>query len=239
MATTKRPIIIAVDGPAGSGKTTIARALARRLGFTEVDTGAIYRTAALLAERRKVPLDDEETLTELLSSLEISFEVEGGRRKVLLGDEDISDEIRRHEISTVASKISAWPKVRAGLLDLQRRLALESPRKGAVLEGRDIGTVVFPDADVKLFLTATPEERARRRHLELAKKGFDVPWEKVAADQAARDEQDSRRAVAPLAPAEDAIVFDSTNMEVEEVVGELEALVRDKVGSELTERNEP
>ncbi len=222
-------IIIAIDGPAGSGKTTIATGLAKRLGLAKVDTGAIYRAAAFLAQRLRVDFEDEDALAELAARMRTSLRVDGETRKYLLDGEDVTEKIRRPEVSAAASKLSAWPKVRAMLLDLQRELALNSGTKGAVLEGRDIGTVVFPDADVKLFLTASAEERARRRFQELKGKGLDVEWEQVAADQAARDEQDSSRPVAPLAPAKDATVFDSTGMEVEEVLDGLEKLVKGRI----------
>lgn len=227
MATRRRPMIIAVDGPAGSGKTTIARALSRRLELAHVDTGAIYRCLGLLARRRDVPLEDEAALAELLSQMAISFVLADGEQRVLLGEEDVTDAIRAHDISYAASKVSAWPKVRSLLLELQRSLALGGGRGGAVLEGRDIGTVVFPDADLKIFLTASAEERARRRYEELRKKGADVSWEEVTADQAARDEQDSSREVAPLEPARDAVVFDSTGLAVTEVVDRLESLAKE------------
>src|SRR5512141_2831192 len=161
-----RPYIVAIDGPAGAGKSTASRLVASRLGFAMVDTGAIYRTVALAATRAGVALDDDARLGTLLPRVAIRFEpppAPGAGQRVLLGDEDVSAEIRTPPMSLGASKVSARPVVRAGLLELQRRLALAPENRGAVLEGLDIGTVVFPDADAKFFLTAAPEERARRR----------------------------------------------------------------------------
>jgi cytidylate kinase len=222
-----RPFIVAIDGPAGAGKSTASRLAAARLGFAMVDTGAIYRAVALAATRRGVALDDDARLAELLPAVDLRFAPPaspGAGQRVLVGDEDVSAEIRTPAMSLGASRVSARPVVRAGLLDLQRRLALAPGNAGAVLEGRDIGTVVFPDADVKLFLTASAEERARRRHAELQAKGDPQTFEEVLADQLRRDRDDSQRAVAPLRPADDAIVIDTTGIPLADVV---ERIVRD------------
>jgi cytidylate kinase len=219
-----RPLIVAIDGPAGAGKSTVSRRLAARLGFAMVDTGAIYRAVALAATRRGVSLDDDARLAELLPAVEIAFAppaTPGAGQRVLLGGEDVSAEIRTPPMSLGASKVSARPVVRAGLLELQRRLALAPENAGAVLEGRDIGTVVFPDADAKFFLTATPEERARRRHAELSAKGDPQTLDEVLADQLRRDRDDSERAVAPLRPAADALVVDTSGVPLEGVVERL------------------
>jgi cytidylate kinase len=219
-----RPFIVAIDGPAGAGKSTASRLVAARLGFAMVDTGAIYRTVALAATRRGIALDDDARLAELLPALVIRFAppaAGSATQRVLLGDDDVSSEIRTPPMSLGASKVSARPVVRAGLLDLQRRLALAPENAGAVLEGRDIGTVVFPEADAKFFLTATPEERARRRHAELQGKGDPQPLAEVLADQLRRDRDDSERAVAPLRPAEDALVIDTSGLSLEAVVERL------------------
>ena len=228
--TTPRPFIVAIDGPAGAGKSTASRAVAARLGFAMVDTGAIYRAVALAATRAGVALDDDARLGALLPGVAIRFAppaTPGTGQRVLLGDEDVSVLIRTPPMSLGASKVSARPVVRAGLLDLQRRLALAPGNAGAVLEGRDIGTVVFPDADAKFFLTASPEERARRRHAELQAKGDPSSFDEVLADQLRRDRDDSERAVAPLRPAADAVVVDTSGIPLDAVV---DRLVRDVEG---------
>jgi len=214
----ERPTIVAIDGPAGAGKSTVAKALAERLGFTLVDTGAIYRAVALSASRAGVATDDDTGLVAVVDALDLAFHMEDGVNHVLLDGEDVTSEIRTPDISMGASTVSARPGVRAGLLDLQRRLALETDAGGAVLEGRDIGTVVFPDADHKFFLTASAEVRAQRRYDELRARGSKTTLEEVLADQARRDHQDSTREVAPLKPADDAVVVDSTELGIEEVV---------------------
>ncbi len=222
-----RPFIVAIDGPAGAGKSTASRRLAARLGFAMVDTGAIYRAVALAATRAGIELDDDARLGELLPGVEIRFEpppAPGAGQRVLLGGEDVSTEIRTPVMSLGASKVSGRPVVRAGLLELQRRLALAVGNAGAVLEGRDIGTVVFPDAEAKFFLTASPEERAQRRHAELSAKGDPSSFDAVLADQLRRDRDDSERAVAPLRPAADAVVVDTSGVPLDEVV---DGLVRE------------
>jgi cytidylate kinase len=211
------PPIVAIDGPAGAGKSTVARQLARRLGFSMIDTGAIYRSVALAAQRAGVAWDDDEGLRKLLErGLPISFRADPDER-VLLNGEDVTQAIRTPEISRGASVVSARPVVREKLLGLQRSLGLQAP-KGAVLEGRDIGTVVFPAATVKFFLTASDEARAQRRHAELSEKGLDVPLQEVLGDQRRRDQDDRERAIAPLRAAPDAIVLDTTGLDLAEVV---------------------
>jgi cytidylate kinase len=218
-----RPFIAAIDGPAGAGKSTAARRLAARLGFALVDTGAIYRSVALAAARAGVAFDDEAALGRLLPGLEIGFApLPGGAgQRVLLGGEDVSAAIRTPAMSLGASAVSARRVVRDGLLDLQRRLAAAPGNRGAVLEGRDIGTVVFPDADAKFFLTAGPEVRARRRHAELLARGESPALAEVLADQERRDRDDAARALAPLRPAPDAEVLDTSALSLDEVVERL------------------
>ncbi|NVJ03247.1 (d)CMP kinase [Myxococcus sp. AM009] len=217
-----RPFIVAIDGPAGAGKSSVSKLLARRLGFSLVDTGAIYRCVALMALREGLAFDDDARLGELLGRVHIHFQVVGEENHVFLGGQDVSGEIRTPDISMAASQVSGRPVVRAGLLQLQRRLALES-EKGAILEGRDIGTVVFPDADAKFFLAASPEVRARRRYEELFQKGVESSLDSVLADQTKRDRDDSARAVAPLRAAEDAVHVDSSSTPLSEVVHGLES----------------
>jgi cytidylate kinase len=202
-----------------------------------VDTGAIYRAVALAATRLGIALDDDARLASLLPGVDIRFAPPaqaGGGQRVLLGEEDVSVEIRTPPMSLGASKVSGRPVVRAGLLDLQRRLALADGNRGAVLEGRDIGTVVFPDAEAKFFLTASPEERARRRHAELAAKGDPQPYEEVLADQLRRDRDDSERAIAPLRPAADALVVDTSGVALDQVVERLVREVESRLASRPT-----
>lgn len=226
----KAPIIVAIDGPAGAGKSSVTKAVAARLDFSLVDTGAIYRCVALASSRKGVAVDDDQGLAALLPGLSITFKMEGGVNRVFIDGEDVSEAIRTPENSKRTSAVSARPVVRQGLLGLQRQLA-RSAMKGAILEGRDIGTVVFPDADVKLFVTASDEARAQRRFLELKAKGTETTLEQVLADQRARDLADSTRAVAPLKAADDAMVMDTTNLTLEQVVDQVVAAIQAKSGN--------
>lgn len=209
--------IVAIDGPAGAGKSTVSRRVADRLGLVLIDTGAIYRTAALIAHRKS--LTEERAIAAELATLDLEFA--GGR--VLLAGEDVSQAIRTPEISLLASHVSAMPAVRQALLELQRRSALRHLR-GAVVEGRDIGTIVFPDAPLKIFLTASIEERARRRFEELQRGGGAQSLEEVRDEIRRRDEKDSQRAVAPLKAASDACLVDTTGRSIEEIVEEIAGL---------------
>ena len=210
---------IAIDGPAGAGKSTLARQLAREFGFLYVDTGAIYRTVALKAHRTGADPTAQEQVVPLLERLDIRMDYDAqGVQRMYLDGEDVSDAIREHHISGMASSVSAIPAVRAFLLDFQRKQAREH---NVVMDGRDIGTVVLPDADVKIFLTASPEARAQRRTLELVQKGQQADFDTILRDIIARDEQDANRPIAPLKQAEDAVLVDTTYLDLEE---SLEAL---------------
>ncbi|MFW5876447.1 MAG: (d)CMP kinase [Myxococcota bacterium] len=217
-----RPVV-AIDGPAGSGKSTAARRLADRLGFVLVDTGALYRGVALAARERGLAWDDGEAVGDLARSLHLDFEMENGTPRLRFGGRDREDDIRTAGIAQGASLVSRHPQVRAALLDQQRRFG---DHGGVVLEGRDIGTVVFPDAEVKVFLRAAPEERARRRTEELRERGQPADYERTLAEIRRRDDQDEGRAVAPLRAADDAVVLDTTALTPDQVVDRLEALVR-------------
>jgi CMP/dCMP kinase len=217
-------VVVALDGPAGAGKSTAARMLAERLGYVLVDTGALYRGVALAARERGLSWDGGPELGVMVDGLALSFVRESdGRSHLHIDGVDRSGEIRTPEISDGASRVSRHAEVRRALLGLQRRLGEQGK---VVLEGRDIGTVVFPDAEVKVFLTASDEARAKRRHSELTKAGHDSSLAEVLSDIRERDTRDSERAVAPLRPADDAVVLDTSELELEQVVDELEALVR-------------
>lgn len=224
-------IIVAIDGPAGAGKSSVAKTVAREADMTFVDTGAIYRALALSAHQQHIAFDDEDGLAALTDRLPIRFENTDKEQLLFLGENDVTRAIRSPEVSEWASKVSQYPKVRAGLLNLQRRLG-EGPA-GAVLEGRDIGTVVFPKADVKIFLTADPRARAERRVAQLAEKGVAVTVEDVLQEMEVRDKRDSQRATAPLTKAPDAVEIDSTQIAMDEVVAQIIALVeRRKISAE-------
>ena len=218
--TTAREPIVAIDGPAGSGKGTISSRLADRFGYVVIDTGAIYRAVALLALREGISLGDASRLAERARRAEIRLERRGGTTLVFVDAVDVSEAIRAPEVSEAASRISALPAVREALLGLQRALGRAG---GVVAEGRDIGTVVFPGADVKFFLTASEAERARRRTLQLREAGEDCDEGDVRAAIRRRDEADSSRAVAPLRQADDALLVDSSALSIEEVVDRMSA----------------
>ena len=219
-------LVIAIDGPSGAGKSTLTRLLAERLGYLHIDTGAMYRTLALAVSRSGIPLQDEAAVTELCGGVEIRFRRDADGYRVIANGEDVSQAIRTPEISMLTSQISAQAGVRKLLLKLQHELGREG---GVILEGRDIGTVVFPDAEVKFFLSATPGERGRRRYLELLEKGVPATLEETVAAVVQRDEQDAARELAPLKKAPDAIEVDSTGVTIEEVLSRMEQLVRARV----------
>lgn len=217
-------IAIAIDGPGSAGKGTIARAVARSLGYAYVDTGAMYRAVALFAGRSGLDLDapDEDALTELARRLQFAFGWDGDILQVEVDGEDVTRAIRSEEAGQGASRVSALPGVRQALLGLQRELASEG---GVVMDGRDIGTVVLPEAELKIFLDAELEERARRRHEELVRRGEVVRFDAVLEDLRARDARDRSRDTAPLRPADDAVVIDTTDLTIRQVVDRVLALV--------------
>lgn len=217
---------VAIDGPSGAGKSTIARRVSEEFGFIYVDTGAIYRTVGLAAALRKLDPKDKAAVVAMLPEISIRLAYgEDGLQHMYLDGEDVTSRIRTPEISLYASGVSAHPEVRAYLMEMQRSLAREND---VVMDGRDIGTVVLPDAGLKIFLTASPEARARRRCSELVAKGQDVQYEDVLRDLKLRDENDSTRAAAPLKAAEDALLLDTTEMNFEESCRAVAAMIRER-----------
>ncbi len=204
-------INIAIDGPAGAGKSTIAKKVSKELGYIYVDTGALYRTVGLNALRNGVDTKDAEGVITTLDGLKVSLRFVNNEQRVFLGEEDVSEAIRQNEVSMAASNVSAIPTVREFLFDLQRDIAKNN---NCIMDGRDIGTVVLPDAQIKLFLTASAEARADRRYKELTEKGQSVDYEVILREIKERDYQDSHREIAPLKQAEDAILVDSTEMDL-------------------------
>lgn len=217
---------VAIDGPAGAGKSTVARGAAKKLGYIYVDTGALYRTVALSAQRNGV-LGDKEKITDMLDSItvELKFD-ESGEQRVYLNSQDVSSFIRTPEISMAASSVSQIPQVRAFLLELQREIARKN---NVIMDGRDIGTVVLPDADVKIFLFASPECRAERRYKELLEKGESVSYEAVLKDVNDRDYQDSHREIAPLKPTDDSVMADTTGKALEESIDMVVKIIEEKI----------
>lgn len=221
---------IAIDGPSGAGKSSLARACAKAFGFLYVDTGAIYRTVGLAAFRRELDRRDEAAVAAMLPELDIRMAYnEEGEQRMYLNSEDVSAAIRLPEISICASDVSALPAVRAYLLEMQRKMAREN---NVIMDGRDIGTVVLPDAELKIFLTASAEARAERRMKELVAKGVDADFEEVLRDIKYRDEQDSNRAAAPLKPAEDSVLVDTTEIDFAASEALLKSIIRKKLGVE-------
>ena len=216
---------IAIDGPAGAGKSTIAKKAAEELGFIYVDTGAIYRAAALACIESHTAIDDAAAVEALLPQLDIRIIFFNGEQHILLNDKDVSESIRSENVSMAASRVSAIPAVRKFLLDLQRNFAKNAD---VIMDGRDIGTVVLPNAQVKIFLTASPEVRAKRRVLQLEEKGEKADFDKILYDIVQRDYNDTNRKTAPLKAAETAVMVDTSEMTLEEVVNRIVAIIKEQ-----------
>ena len=223
--------VMTIDGPSGAGKGTLCQLLAEKLGWHLLDSGAIYRVLALAALHHDVELDAEVALVPLAANLDVQFQVDGGQVKVVLEGEDVSRTIRSQEVSDAASKVAVFPRVREALLRRQRAFR-QLP--GLIADGRDMGTVVFPEAEVKIFLDASAEERAQRRYKQLQDKGFDVNFERLLTEIRERDDRDRNRAVAPLKPAEDALVVDSTSMTIDDVLATVLAYAEQQLGDVST-----
>ncbi|NOU49277.1 (d)CMP kinase [Pseudoalteromonas sp. JBTF-M23] len=228
--------VITVDGPSGSGKGTVCRLLAEKLNWDVLDSGAIYRVLSLAALHHQIALDNEEALVPLAANLDVQFLIDpvSKKSKVILEGEDVSSTIRDEKVGSAASKVAALPRVREALLRRQRAFRSE---QGLIADGRDMGTVVFPDAEIKLYLTASAEERANRRYLELNAKGLDVTLSGLLEDIKARDDRDMNRKVAPLVPADDAIVIDTTQLDAQQVFMKVMSILDDAVVSGKLEKS--
>ncbi len=222
----KKTVNIAIDGPAGAGKSTVARRVAAALGYLYVDTGALYRTVGLNALRLGLAPGNPDEVVPTLKDLQVSLRFIDGEQRVFLDEEDVSEAIRQNEVSMAASAVSAIPEVRAFLFDLQRNIAANND---CLMDGRDIGTVVLPDAQIKIFLTASAEARADRRFKELTEKGQVVEYEALLREIRERDYNDSHRAIAPLKQADDAVLVDTTELGLEEVVATILAIVKERL----------
>lgn len=215
-------ISIAIDGPSGAGKSTIAKAIAKELKITHIDTGAIYRTIGLYILNKGISSTDKDKIIHCLKEIDIKIEITAAGQLMYLNGENVTDKIRQHEISKYASDVSAIPEVRAFLLDMQRDFA---QKQSVVMDGRDIGTIVLPDADIKIFLTASPESRAQRRYEELIEKGQQVVYNSILEDIIKRDYNDTHRDIAPLKPAKDSIIVDTTGFELADSIAKIKEIV--------------
>jgi CMP/dCMP kinase len=233
MSGRRRGLVIAIDGPSGAGKSTVARQLAERLGYRQIDTGAMYRAVACLISQAGIDPDDSDTLERFLNNVDVRLDCSNGTQRVLANGQDVTGLIRTQEMSLMTSRISALRPVREVMMRAQRLMGCDG---GVVLEGRDIGTVVFPDAELKFFLYASPEERGKRRFAELTGKGERVTLEDTIEAVSRRDDQDSQRDLAPLRQAEDAIPIDSSGITVEEVLRRMEAFFREKIEQAGTDK---
>ena len=225
---------IAIDGPAGAGKSTIARRVAKELSFIYVDTGAMYRAMALYLLSREVNKDDTEQIGNICQDAEISIEYQNGEQIVLLNDENVNSYLRTEEVGNMASVSSAVPRVREKLLSLQRKLARDM---SVVMDGRDIGTTILPDADVKIYLTASSLTRAKRRYLELQEKGTVCNLDEIQKDIEERDQRDMNREISPLRQAEDAVLVDSSDLTIQQVVDRILQIFRSKTAGEKSHEN--
>ncbi len=223
-------ISVAIDGPAGAGKSTIAKLAAKKLNFIYVDTGALYRTLGLAGAESKADIHDDSQLEKLLQSSRVELKYSSSEQRVLLNGEDVSEKIRSSEMGAAASEISAIPRVREHLLDMQRDMAKSN---NVIMDGRDIGTVVLPNADVKIFLTASPECRARRRLRDLEEKGEAVDYDEVLQMIIKRDYQDSHRETAPLKPADDSILIDTTELDLEQSADKIISVIAERTGIKI------
>ncbi len=217
---------VAIDGPAGAGKSSIAKAVAKELGVIYVDTGALYRAIALGCIKMNIPVENETAVSTVLEKIRIELVFVEGTQHVLLNGKDVSEEIRTEKVSMSASTVSGIPQVRAFLLELQRGFA---KTQNVIMDGRDIGTVVLPDAQVKIFLTASAQARAMRRTLQLEQKGEPADYEKILEDIIKRDHNDSTREIAPLKPAEDSIIVDTTDLDLEQSVNKIKELIKGRM----------
>jgi len=216
---------VAIDGPSGAGKSSVSKEAAKRMGFIHIDTGALYRSLAYSAIKNKVNINDENSLKNMLNMTKINIEFQDGVQNVILNGENVNDKIRTEEVSKGASDISKIPMIRAFLLDLQRDLASEN---NVVMDGRDIGTVVLPNADVKIFITASPEQRAERRYKELLAKGEKVVYNDILEKLIYRDHQDTHREIAPLKPCENAVIIDTSDLDFSQSVNAVLDVIREK-----------
>lgn len=218
---------IAIDGPAGAGKSTIAKKLAKELGYVYVDTGAMYRAMAYYFLQNQVDADNEEAIAMVCPNVNVTIAYKDGEQQVLLNGENVNGVIRKEEVGKMASATSVYPVVRAKLMDLQRQLA---ETENVIMDGRDIGTVVLPNADVKIFLTASSKVRAKRRYDELTEKGIECDFDEIEKDIIDRDQRDMNRETAPLKQAEDAVLLDSSELDIDGVVNRMKEIIKEAIG---------
>ena len=218
---------IAIDGPAGAGKSTIAKRLAKELGYVYVDTGAMYRAMAYYFLKNQVDTNDEEAIAKACPNVNVTIAYQDGEQQVLLNGENVNGVIRKEEVGKTASTTSVYPVVRAKLMDLQRELAM---KENVIMDGRDIGTVVLPNADVKIFLTASSKVRAKRRYDELTEKGVECDFDEIEKDIIDRDYRDMHRETAPLKQAEDAVLLDSSELDIDGVVNKMKEIIKEAIG---------